>query len=164
MGVASEEMKDRMFEVCLADLNNDEDQSFRKMKLIAEEVQGDKVLCNFQGMDFTRDKLCSLIKKWQTLIEASADVRTTDGYYLRIFTIGFTKKRQNQIKKSCSPRAPNARPSATRWLTSSPKKHPSVNLRSSSRSSSPKSSARKSRRLAMVSTLCRTCLSGRSRC
>lgn len=37
--VASEEMNGRMFEVCLADLNNDEDQSFRKMMLVAEEVQ-----------------------------------------------------------------------------------------------------------------------------
>jgi small subunit ribosomal protein S3Ae len=103
--VASEEMMGRVFEICLADLNNDEDQSFRKMKLVAEEVQGENVLCNFQGMDFTRDKLCSLIKKWQSLIEAYADIRTTDGYYLRIFTIGFTKKRQNQIKKACYAKA-----------------------------------------------------------
>ena len=37
----------------------------------------------------------------QTLIEAYVDVRTTDGYLVRIFCIGFTKKRQNQIKKTC---------------------------------------------------------------
>merc|ERR1719162_2700928 len=39
--VASEEMKDRMFEVCLADLNNDEDQSFRKT--LITRTQGTKV-------------------------------------------------------------------------------------------------------------------------
>lgn len=36
----------------------------------------------------------------QTLIEAAVDVKTTDGYLLRLFCIGFTKKRTNQIKKT----------------------------------------------------------------
>ena len=48
----------------------------------------------------TSDKLRSLVRKWQTLIEAHVDVRTTDGYLLRLFTIGFTKKRQSQVKKT----------------------------------------------------------------
>merc|ERR1719245_2879821 len=52
-------------------------------------------------MDLTRDKLCSMVKKWQTLIEAHIDVKTTDGYLLRVFCIGFTKKRNNQCKKTC---------------------------------------------------------------
>ena len=38
---------------------------------------------------------------WQTLIEAFIDVKTTDGYFLRIFVIGFTKRRTNQVKKTC---------------------------------------------------------------
>ena len=37
----------------------------------------------------------------QTLIEAHVDVKTTDGYLLRLFSIGFTKKRPNQIRKTC---------------------------------------------------------------
>jgi small subunit ribosomal protein S3Ae len=98
--IASEEMMGRVFEISLADLNDDEDQGFRKMKLVAEDVQGFNVITNFHGMDMTRDKLCSLIRKWQTLIEAYADVRTTDGYVLRLFCIGFTCKRQNQIRKT----------------------------------------------------------------
>ena len=52
-------------------------------------------------MDFTQDKLRSLVRKWQTLIEAHVDVKTTDGYLLRMFCIGFTKKRQGQVKKTC---------------------------------------------------------------
>merc|ERR1711924_189319 len=35
------------------------------------------------------------------LIEAFVDVKTTDGYVMRLFAIGFTKKRQNQLKKTC---------------------------------------------------------------
>lgn len=62
-------------------------QGYRKVKLCCEDVQGTSVLTNFHGMDLTRDKLCSLIKKWQTLIEGQVDVRTTDGYLLRIVSI-----------------------------------------------------------------------------
>lgn len=51
-------------------------------------------------MDFTSDKLRSLVRKWQTLIEAHVDIKTTDGYLLRLFSIGFTKKRPNQVKKT----------------------------------------------------------------
>merc|ERR1719481_1058098 len=32
------------------------------------------------------------------MIEARVDVKTSDGYTLRLFCVGFTKKRQNQIK------------------------------------------------------------------
>ena len=55
-----------------------------------------------QGMDFTTDKLRSLVRKWQTLIEAQVDVKTTDGYLLRMFAIAFTKKRPGQVCHSLS--------------------------------------------------------------
>lgn len=97
--IASEGLKGRVFECSLADLQNDEVSS-RKYRLIAEEVQGKTVLTNFHGMDLTTDKLRSVVKKWQTLIEANVLVRTTDGYLLRVFIIGFTKKMQNQVKKT----------------------------------------------------------------
>jgi len=98
--IASEGLKGRVFESSLADLQNDE-IAYRKFKLIAEEVQGKTILTNFHGMDMTTDKLRSMVKKWQTLIEAHVDVKTTDGYLLRVFCIGFTKKATNQTKKTC---------------------------------------------------------------
>ncbi|KAL5011399.1 hypothetical protein ScPMuIL_009950 [Solemya velum] len=98
--IASDGLKGRVFEISLADLQNDE-VNYRKFKLMAEEVQGKNVLTNFHGMDLTRDKLCSMVKKWQTLIEAHVDVKTTDGYLLRMFCIGFTRKKNLQMKKTC---------------------------------------------------------------
>ena len=34
------------------------------------------------------------------MIEAHVDVKTTDGYLLRLFCVGFTKKRDSQIRKT----------------------------------------------------------------
>ena len=62
--IASDGLKGRVFEVSLADLQNDE-VAFRKFKLMAEEVQGRNVLTNFHGMSLTTDKLRSMVKKWQ---------------------------------------------------------------------------------------------------
>jgi len=56
--IASDYLKGRVFEVSLADLQKDIDpeRSFRKFRLIAEDVQDRNVLCNFHGMDLTTDK------------------------------------------------------------------------------------------------------------
>jgi len=97
---ANDALKGRIFEVSLADLQKDEDHAFRKVKLRVDEVQGKNCLTNFHGLDFTSDKLRSLVRKWQTLIEANVVVKTPDDYLLRIFAIAFTKRRPNQIRKT----------------------------------------------------------------
>jgi len=101
--IASEGLKGRVFEMSLADLQDDKDaeRSFRKFKLISEEVQGKNVLTTFHGMDLTTDKIRSIVRKWQTMIEAHVDVKTTDGYTLRVFCIGFTRKDPNSQRKTC---------------------------------------------------------------
>jgi len=99
--IAADSLVGRNVWVSLADLQGDEDQAFRKIKLKVLDVQGKNVLTNFWGMNLTTDKLRSLVKKWQSLIEAHVDVRTTDGYTLRLFAIGFTKRRPNQLRKTC---------------------------------------------------------------
>lgn len=98
--IASDALKGRVFEVSLADLQNDE-VTYRKFKLIAEDVRGKDVLTNFHGMSLTRDKQCAIVKKWQTLVEAHTDAKTTDGYVLRLFAIGFTKRHPLQVRKTC---------------------------------------------------------------
>ena len=66
-----------------------------------EECQGKECLTNFHGMDMTRHNLGLLLRKWHTLIEAWTDAKTLDGYVLRLFCIGLTRVRENQIKKTC---------------------------------------------------------------
>jgi len=101
--IAADGLKGRVFEVSLADLQKEEnaERSFRKFKLLVEDVQGKNCLTSFHGMNLTTDKLRSMVKKWQTLIEAHVDVKTTDGYMLRVFCIGFTKKDEMSTKKTC---------------------------------------------------------------
>ncbi|PWA27225.1 hypothetical protein CCH79_00013906, partial [Gambusia affinis] len=71
--IASDGLKGRVFEVSLADLQNDE-VAFRKFKLVTEDVQGKNCLTNFHGMDLTRDKMCSMVKKWQHFAKKEAAV------------------------------------------------------------------------------------------
>merc|ERR1711871_1509722 len=98
--IASDQLKGRVLEGSLGDLNKNEDDAYRKIRLRIEDVKDKQVLCGFWGMDFTTDKLRSLVRKWQSLIEANVDVKTVDGYVLRCFCIGFTKKRPFQIRKT----------------------------------------------------------------
>lgn len=105
--IASDALKGRVFEVHQSELSpktttgaTAEDVNFRKFKLICEEVHGNQLLTNFYGMSLTRDKLCSIVKKWRTLIEAHCDVRTTDGFTLRFFCIAFTKENNPAQKQA----------------------------------------------------------------
>jgi len=98
---ARDSLLGRVFEASLGDLKtNGEDEAFRKFRFRVEEVQGSQCLTNFYGMDLTTDKLRSLVRKWQTLIESHVDVKTTDGFVLRLFVIAFTKRRPNQLRKT----------------------------------------------------------------
>jgi len=99
--IASDGLKGRVLEVNLADLNNDEDQAYKKIRLCIDDIQGRNCLTDFHGMELTRDKQCSLIKKWGSLLEAHVDVKTTDGFLVRLFVIAFTKRRPDQVSTNC---------------------------------------------------------------
>ena len=100
-GLARDGLLNRVFEANLGDLKpNSEEEAFRKFRFRVEEVQGHACLTNFYGMDMTTDKLRSLVRKWQSLIECHTEVKTADGFNLRVFAIAFTKRRPNQAKKT----------------------------------------------------------------
>jgi len=95
---AADSLKGRVYKVSLADLNYDEDRSYRTIHLIAEDVKGDEVLTNFAGMSFASHKIKALVRKFRSLIEAFVELTTADGYRIRVFVVGFTKRRPNQRK------------------------------------------------------------------
>ncbi|OIR59033.1 MAG: 40S ribosomal protein S3A [Amphiamblys sp. WSBS2006] len=73
---------------------------FMKIKMKIAEVQGRKCYTRFCGMEMTTDKSRSMVRRWQTLIEGIIDVRTVDGYLLRVFTIGFTRRRPDSVSRT----------------------------------------------------------------
>jgi small subunit ribosomal protein S3Ae len=99
---SADSLKGRVFDISLADLNRDSAaEAWRKIKVQVEEVKGYDCFTNFYGMDVTKDKLCTLVKKWHTLIEAFVQTKTSDGYLLRLFCIGFTKRTTKQVRATC---------------------------------------------------------------
>eukprot|EP00475_Leptophrys_vorax_P025423 TRINITY_DN3561_c0_g1_i1.p1 TRINITY_DN3561_c0_g1~~TRINITY_DN3561_c0_g1_i1.p1 ORF type:complete len:314 (-),score=97.90 TRINITY_DN3561_c0_g1_i1:70-954(-) len=99
--LAADYLKGRVFEASQGDLAKDaQEDSFRIFKLKVEDVQGKLCFTNFNGMRLSTDKLRSMVKKWITLIEAHVDVKTTDGYILRVFAVAFTRRQKNQAKKT----------------------------------------------------------------
>jgi len=99
--ISSDFLRGRVYELSLADLTEDDSFSHRKILLKCDDIQGRSCITNFYGMDLTTDRLRSLIRKWCTLVECHADVKTSDNYGLRVFLIGFTKRRPNHVKKNC---------------------------------------------------------------
>ena len=77
--------------------SEEQDYKSRKVQMKAEDVQGRNVIMNFHGMSLTTDKLRSLLQKWCTLIESTCEVKTSDGYTLRVFAIAFTRKLKSQV-------------------------------------------------------------------
>lgn len=100
--VAADSLRGRVFDISLGELNSEaHDSAWRKVKVQVEEIKGFDCYTNFHGLDVTRDKLCSLVKKWHSLIEAFVQAKTVDGYLVRIFAIAFTRRHKHQVKATC---------------------------------------------------------------
>ena len=94
---ARDSLLGRQVSLPVADLANKGDE-FRKFTLKVDDVQGVQCLTSFAGMYLTTDKVRSLIRKRQSMVEVYHDVKTTDGYVLRVFVVGFTKRQRFQKK------------------------------------------------------------------
>ncbi|KAM0677879.1 ribosomal 40S subunit protein S1B [Binucleata daphniae] len=91
----------RCFEANQADLNNNEENNFRKFKFVIDDVRGKEAHSSFYGMDLTTDKARGIIKKWHTLIEGDTLIKTEDGYLLRVFVMAQSKRSEGFTKARC---------------------------------------------------------------
>merc|ERR1712160_56633 len=107
--IASDGLKGRVFEVSLGDLNKSEDDSFRKIRLRVEDVQGTQCLTNFWGMSFTTDKLRS------RLTVTSRPPTTTCCACSALASPSVASSRSARLHTHSLPRSV---PSARRWSTS----------------------------------------------
>lgn len=100
--LASDGMKGRVFEANLGDLNPGFEAN-KKIKLIVDDANGESrmALTNFYGLEVTRDHLCSLIRKWHSLIDHFVDCKTNDGFTMRFFIVAFTSRHPKQEKVTC---------------------------------------------------------------
>lgn len=95
---AEENVIGRVCEVVQADLNEKSNLHWRKVKMEVEKVESGCLYTSFNGMSVTREKIMSSLKKRQTLIEVCADIKTADGFIIRVFVLLSTKPVKGQRK------------------------------------------------------------------
>lgn len=96
--IETDSLKGRVGEFNMADLISKNEDGHKKMKLEVLDIAGRSCLTDFYGLELTRDKIASMIKKRRSLVEVKADVRTLDGYVVRVFVVCFTMDTPDQVK------------------------------------------------------------------
>jgi small subunit ribosomal protein S3Ae len=90
----------RAFNVNQGDLNGANTETQRNFCFKVSQVRGNDCLGAFNGMYIGKDKVCNLIKKWHSLIDAHLDLETEDGSIWRFFVTAVTKRMPGQVKKN----------------------------------------------------------------
>ena len=98
---AEDNVINRTAEIVYSDINEKSKFHWRKVKMQVEKVEGGSLYTSFGGLDCTREKIMSSLKKRQTLIEVFTDVKTSDGYILRVAVVLLTRAFAGQKKKNC---------------------------------------------------------------
>lgn len=96
--IETEGLKGRISEFNLADLATKNEDSHKKIKLEVQDITGRSCLTDFHGLSLTKDKTHHMIRKRHSLIECKADVRTADGYVVRLSVIAFTRDSKDQVR------------------------------------------------------------------
>jgi small subunit ribosomal protein S3Ae len=95
-----EQLIGRIVETTVGEIANDFTKHNTKLRLEIDNVSGDIANTRFLGHEITTDYLRSIVKRQTSRIDANLDVKTKDGYVIRVKPICFTVKRArtSQIK------------------------------------------------------------------
>lgn len=96
--IETEGLKGRVAEFNLADLALKNEDTHKKIRLEVQDITGRSCLTDFHGLSLTRDKMNHMIRKRHSLIDCKTDVKTADGYVVRMFVIAFTKEMKDQVR------------------------------------------------------------------
>lgn len=96
--VLADFLKNRIAEICYADITGQKEDICKKIKLVVDDVHGKTVATNFYGFELDKEAVMEKLKKRHTLIEVYADVKTLDSHIFRIFVMIVTSRRNNQQK------------------------------------------------------------------
>jgi len=88
----------RVCEVSYADIQEQSQFAYKKIRMQVEEVKGSSLYTSFYGINTIKERLYQYLRKRMSLIDVVADIRTQDGYILRILITTFTAKKPNQQK------------------------------------------------------------------
>lgn len=96
--LSKDSLINRVCEVSYADIQEPTQFAYKKVKMQVEEVKGSALYTSFYGISIIKEKLYQYLRKRMTLVDVVADVRTMDGYILRVLITTFTARKPNQQK------------------------------------------------------------------
>merc|ERR1712050_309295 len=96
--LSKDSLMNRVCEVSYADIKENTQFPWKKIKMQVEEVKSGNCYTSFYGIDMVREKLFYFLRKKMSLIDVFADVKTQDGYILRVFVTTLTARKSGQVK------------------------------------------------------------------
>lgn len=90
----------RVCETSFADINEQTPFPWKKVKMQVEEVKGSTLYTSFYGISIIKEKLYNYLRKRMSLIDVVCDVKTQDGYILRVLITTFTARKASQLKNN----------------------------------------------------------------
>jgi len=96
----AQKMLMRTLEVSLYDLTKDISHLPIKLRFQIHRVDGLRASTRFKGLELTRDYLRSLVRRGTSKVAAVTEVRTKDGWVMRITVLAVTTHRIGSAQKS----------------------------------------------------------------
>jgi small subunit ribosomal protein S3Ae len=90
----------RTLEISLYDLTKDISHLPIKLKFQIRKVEGLQAFTRFKGLELTRDYIRSLVRKGTSKVTAITEVKTKDGWVMRVTVLAVTAHRIGTAQKS----------------------------------------------------------------